>query len=635
MPLLSQNKILYPLTETQRKAVEATDGPVLVIAGAGSGKTLTLTHRLAYLIAKGIPYSRIVALTFTNKAAEEMRSRVQSILGRKCQLPFAGTFHSFCAKILRKSGKAIGIPNNFSILDKEESLEVMKEACKKLNIDSSLISPKALVDIISYLKNEGVVVEDIASYIPRKNLQEAIILAWNEYERMLKESNSVDFDNLISHTLSLFQEHPKILKEYQENISHILVDEYQDTNRQQHLLIKLLAGSSGNIFVVGDDWQAIYSFRGSDFRNILRFQHDWPNAKVFFLEENFRSTKTIVEAANYLISKNKYRTEKRLFTRNPEGMPISIVRLKDDQEEAEYVISKVKEYISSGRSIAEIAILFRTHFQSRLIEEACLKEGIPYRLIGGFKFYRRKEIKDIIAYLRYIVNPNDRISLMRIVNVPPRGIGKKTLEKFKGEKLENFLEMIEKARKISRNKPLSYLIKWLIEEIDYKNFLNPDTKEGRMRWENVEELVNAAASFDIFGKDGLIQFLANAALVQDEDEYNLEDERLTLMTIHAAKGLEFPIVFVIGCEEGILPHASTMLDENALEEERRLAYVAITRAKYELHLTCASCRMRYGEFEMNPRSRFLNDIPEQFVINIDQLMLNNLEPDINLDETSS
>lgn len=656
MPLLSQNKILSPLTEAQRRAVEAPDGPVLVIAGAGSGKTLTLTHRIAYLLARGVPARALVALTFTNKAAEEMRERVETLLSatHAC-MPFAvaapaapaglaaksrarlltgfiGTFHSFAARILRENGNAIGIPRNFTILDEDEALAVMKDAYQRAGVSGDTLSPQAACAIISRMKNEYARPEDAPSFVPH-HLVQPLTRAWSAYEQLLAESAGVDFDNLIGKTLELFETRPDVLAQYQRRIMHILVDEYQDTNRPQYLLVKLLAGKSGNVFAVGDDWQAIYTFRGSDFRHILRFHRDWPNATVYFLEENFRSTGTIVEAANHLIAKNRYRTDKRLFTRNAQGRPIAIVRLRNEREEAEYVVSQIEACREAGRKLSDMAVFFRTHAQSRAIEERCMERGIPYRLVGGFKFYKRREVRDVIAYLRCIANPRDRISFMRIVNVPPRGIGKKTIKKLEnsewsaGEeyappKLRQFAAMIEKARQTAKNAPPSRLIKYVLRAIDYKTFLNPATEEGRMRWENVEELVNVASSFDAFGpEEGLARFLETVSLLADADEYDGADERLTLMTIHAAKGLEFPIVFLIGCEEGIFPHANAMFDEQELEEERRLAYVALTRAKDEVYLTHTKWRMRFGAIEANPPSRFLADIPEHLAASADQMLL--------------
>jgi DNA helicase-2/ATP-dependent DNA helicase PcrA len=628
---LSQNKILSPLTDAQRRAVESPGGQVLVIAGAGSGKTKTLTHRIAYLLAHGVPPRSIVALTFTNKAAGEMAGRVRQLLPAR-RLPFIGTFHSFAARILREDGEAIGIPERFTILDEDEALAVMKTACERAGIDSSVISPKTALAIVSRMKNEYADIDRVASFVPQ-HLCDALKAAWQAYERLLADSASVDFDNLIGKVLELFEARPNILQKYRARIRHILVDEYQDTNRPQYLLVKLIAGESGNVFVVGDDWQAIYSFRGSDFRNILRFQRDWPNATVYFLEENFRSTGTIVEAANHLIAKNQYRTDKHLFTKNPQGLPIAVVRLRNDREEAEYVVSRIDAYREAGHTLAEIAVFFRTHAQSRIIEELCMERGIPYRLVGGFKFYKRREVRDLIAYLRVVANPRDRISLARIVNVPPRGIGRKTIEELARinwelgsarapAALQRFFETLEEARRIARTARPSRLAKWLLRAIDYQAFLDPATEEGRMRWENVQELVSVASSFDALGpQEGLTRFLETVSLLQDADEYDDGDDRLTLMTIHAAKGLEFPIVFLIGCEEGIFPHANAMFDERELEEERRLAYVALTRAKKEVHLTHAKWRVRFGAVEANPPSRFLSDIPEHLTSPLDQLML--------------
>lgn len=638
MPLISQENILEPLTHAQRQAVQAPDGPALVIAGAGSGKTRTLTHRIAYLVANGARPSSIVALTFTNKAAEEMRERVSKLLSPQADKSktyrhknlktgnslFIGTFHGFAARILREDGAAIGLSRNFIILDEDESLAVMKNACKNVGINSDILSPKTARALVSRMKNEGALQDEIPSYIPQKTMHGAFRAAWDEYEQLLARSDSVDFDNLIGKTLELFTGNPAAREKHKQRISHILVDEYQDTNRPQYLLVTHLSGPAGNVFVVGDDWQAIYAFRGSDYRNILRFQRDWPDAKVYFLEENFRSTGMIVETANHLIAKNQYRTSKRLFTKNPDGKPIFVTRLQDEREEASHVISQIEEKVAVGKTLADIAIFFRTHAQSRVLEELCIEQGIPYRLVGGFKFYKRREIRDIIAYLRYISNPLDRISFDRIVNVPPRGIGALTRAAMPASHagVRQFSAIVRAGRERAQRKSLSELLGWLLKKISYKEFLLQDPEEGTSRWENARELLSVAGAFDNYNPpEGLERFLETVSLLQDADEYDGKSDRLTLMTIHAAKGLEFPIVFLVGCEEGILPHANAFFNEQELEEERRLAYVAITRAKEELHLVHAKRRMRFGAIEHNPPSRFLADIPERLSVWTDQAML--------------
>lgn len=618
----SQNRIRADLTEDQLNAVQAPDGPVLVIAGAGSGKTRTLTRRLAFLIENGVPPGSIVALTFTNKAAGEMRERV----GRA--KPFIGTFHSFASRILRQDGRAIGLPRHFTIFDEDESLSVMKRALKSLDIAADDLSPTFAREFISRMKNEYRNREDIPALVPKRELADAIAAAWNEYETILQKEDAVDFDNLLALTLRVFDEHPDVLERYRKKIRHVLVDEYQDINTPQYLLIRHLAGPHGNVFVVGDDWQAIYTFRGSDFRNILRFHRDWPDANIFFLEENFRSTKTIVEAANHLIAKNQYRTDKQLFTENPAGSPICITRLRNEREEAEYVASHIASNLAEGRAPGDLAVFFRTHAQSRPIEERLIERGIPYRLVGGVQYYKRREIRDIVAYVRLFVNPRDRTSLLRIVNVPPRGIGAKTKKALieglispSHERIREFSELVREGRVRSGRDRVSSLLQWLIKTIRYEEYLEPQTEEGRGRWENVRELFTVSAAFDREAPPrGLRNFLDTVALLQDADEYDRKENRVSLMTIHAAKGLEFPVVFVIGCEEGIFPHVKSLLDETALEEERRLAYVAVTRAKSEVHLTYAKRRLRFGAFEENPPSRFLGDLPADSVLTVDQTL---------------
>jgi DNA helicase-2/ATP-dependent DNA helicase PcrA len=601
---------------------------VLVIAGAGSGKTRTLTHRLAYLIANGVPPRSIVALTFTNKAAAEMRERVHRLLGSPPSLPFCGTFHSFAASILRRDGAAIGLPPHFTIIDEDEAERVMKRALKNLDIPPDTLSAHFAREFISRMKNECRGPDSVAEFLPRRPQAAALKAAWEEYERILEQEGAVDFDNLLTHVLTLFAKRPEIRKSYQRRIRHILVDEYQDINTPQYLLIRHLAGERGNVFVVGDDWQAIYTFRGSDFHTILRFHHDWPNARIYFLEQNFRSTKTIVEAANHLIAKNQYRTEKYLFTENDGGPPILVTRLRDEREEAEYVARHIEEKLSSGAQPSDFAVFFRTHAQSRPLEERFIERGIPYRLVGGTKFYQRREIRDMIAYLRFIVNPRDTTSMARIANIPPRGIGPKTLHALlRGtapphhEGVRAFFDLIREGRRRAATDPPSTLLRWLIRRTRYDAYLEPETEEGAIRLENVRELLSVSRAFDAHPPpEGLHRFLDTVALLTDADEYDRRENRVSLMTIHAAKGLEFPVVFIVGCEEGIFPHRQSFSNESALEEERRLAYVALTRAKFEVHLTHVRRRLRFGAQESNPPSRFLSELPWHCVLSIDQTL---------------
>jgi len=647
----SQN-LLKSLTQAQKTAVIHETGPALVIAGPGSGKTKVITHRLAYLLKSGIPASGIIALTFTNKAADEMSERVKRLLGLTAQagaryrpIPFIGTFHALCSRILRSNANEISLPRNFGIIDADESLAFMKEAYKRANIEKAAAEPSTALAVISQFKNECRNVDDISPDKKPKRFWNAIISAWRAYEKLLDETSSVDFDNLLLKTLELFEKSPKTLALWQKKASHILVDEYQDTNRPQYLLIKYLSGLNNNVFVVGDDWQSIYTFRGADFRNILNFQKDWPNAKVYFLEENFRSTRTIVEAASGVIRPNQFRTNKNLFTRNPDGVPVAVVRLTNEMAEAEYIAEEiVSKCRNDKRSFSDFAVFYRTHAQSRAIEEACMSHGIPYRLVGGFKFYKRREVQDLLAYLKYIANPKDIVSLKRIINVPPRGIRKKTIEKLENGNwkleteelpaaLKEFFSLMKKARKLAKKEQPSKLLRWLIKEIGYEKYLCADTETGRIRWENAVELVNVASAFDSKPPDGLYAFLESAALLGEQDEYEPTEDKVTLMTIHASKGLEFPVVFIAGCEEGIFPHARSILDASEMEEERRLAYVAISRAKEEVYLTYAKTRLYFGEIIRNMPSRFLSDIPENLISFTDETIFeeNNLEQKIQLD----
>ncbi len=628
LPEESQNLILEGLTEAQKAAVLATNGPVLIIAGAGSGKTRTLTHRLAYLLAQGVPPEEVLALTFTNKAAEEMARRIEKLIAyslkRKAKgRPFIGTFHSLCARILRQEIKLLGWPSSFSIYDEDDRLAAIKDAIKELGIAKDKINPGAVAGTISRLKNDMQGPETLEE---KTEFSQLVKEVFGRYEEILKRRAALDFDDLLLKTIEVFQKSPKAREKYQKRARYILVDEYQDTNKPQYLLIRLLSEKHKNLCVVGDDWQSVYMWRGADFRNILNFQKDWPEAKIFFLEENFRSTQTILDAAHEIITKNQFRTEKKLYTKNEKGAPIFITRLRNEFEEAEYVAEKILEKTSLKNTLSDFCVLYRTNAQSRALEEAFIVREIPYQLVGGFKFYKRKEIQDLVSYLRVIYNPKDLTALKRIMNVPPRGIGKITEEKILAtypsaphQAGKEFFAILNRAKTKINQEPPSQLLKWLVEEIKYKNYLNPETHEGEMRWENVEELMGMAKRFDhLGGGKGLEEFLQAVSLLQEADEYEPAKNRVTLMTLHAAKGLEFPVIFIVGCEEGILPHERAFYSPDELEEERRLCYVGMTRAKREVYLTFAHHRLRHGDFEKNPPSRFLDEIPGHLALFVDQ-----------------
>jgi len=639
----SQKIIFECLTEEQQQAVLATEGPVLIIAGAGSGKTRTLTHRLAHILSKGVNPGAVVALTFTNKAADEMARRTEQLLQdagiRAKGMPFVGTFHSLSARILRTEISRLGWPRSFSIYDEDDRLALVKDALKDLGIPKEKISPGLAVAVISRLKNEMLGSEELEK--ERAESSRLLAKVFTYYHALLKKRAALDFDDLLLKVLEVFGASPETLVKYQRKFRYVLVDEYQDTNKPQFLFIRALGGTRQNVCVCGDDWQAIYRFRGADFRNILNFQRDWPDAQVFFLEENFRSTQTILDASHGIIAKNQFRTEKKLYTRNEKGAPIFLTRLRNEFEEAEYVAEKIKEKFRAGKSLADFCVLFRTNAQSRALEESFIVREIPYQLIGGFKFYRRREIQDIIAYLRLIYNPRDLAALERAISVPPRGIGKVSIERIKqGDQAvftthkagRLFFSLIQKGNQMKGKEPVLALLKWLLAEIRYQVYLNPNTYEGLQRWENVEEFMNLARSFDdLEPPRGLEELLQSVALIQEADEYEPRSSKVTLMTLHSAKGLEFPVVFIVGCEEGILPHEKSLHALEDMEEERRLIYVGMTRAKEEVYLAFTHHRLRRGAYEKNPPSRFLGDIPEAHALFIDQYMFSNDDDAIKLE----
>jgi len=629
------SKILTDLNPEQQKAVLQTEGPVLVLAGAGSGKTKTLTHRIAYLICeKKVSPCNILAVTFTNKAAGEMTERVNLLIGKlvnlnnqtnnqltkyqPTHLPWMGTFHSICVKILRREIKILEYSQNFSIYDEIDSVNLIKKILKNLNLDPKKYNPRTIKSYISSAKCEFISDSEYQKYA-EGHFQEIAAKVYTEYEKKLKSANALDFDDLLNKTVMLFEKFPKILEKYQNIFQYILVDEYQDTNTPQYLLVKMLASRHKNICVVGDDWQAIYGFRGANFQNILRFTKDYQNTKTIKLEQNYRSTQNILDAAGAIIKNNLNRTEKNLWTQKKGGDLITHYESIDQHDEVNFIAMEINSLIKSKNlSYKDFVILYRTNAQSRAIEEVMLSSGIPYRIIGGLRFYERKEIKDILAFLRLIVNANDSEARDRIINVPPRGIGAKTIKELIGKpvneklnenpKIQKFNKMIEGFReKINKLSALE-MIDLITEETGYKAYLLDGSEEGEIRWENVEELKSVARNFE-----KLEEFLIEVSLVTSIDNYDSLADSITLMTLHNAKGLEFPVVFIIGMEEGLFPHSRSLLEPAEMEEERRLAYVGITRAKERLYLINAQSRLIYGSIQANSPSRFLLEIPEHLV----------------------
>ncbi|HET7320403.1 MAG TPA: UvrD-helicase domain-containing protein [Candidatus Saccharimonadales bacterium] len=633
--------LLVGLNPEQRRAVETTEGPLLIQAGAGSGKTKTLTHRIAYLIAsnRATPYN-ILAVTFTNKAAKEMRERVAHLLGQNAEnrgfMPYMGTFHGICVRLLRQDGEHVGIPRSFVIFDESDRLAAVKQATKQLMIDEKAFPPRTIAGLISSAKNEMVSPADYSGNAASP-AQKATAQVYPLYERSLKEASALDFDDLINRTVSLMQNHQAVREKWQQQFKYIMIDEYQDTNAAQYKLVKLLTNPSRNIAVVGDDWQSIYSWRGADFRNILNFEKDYKDCTIIKLEQNYRSTKHILDAAHAIITKNMQRSDKRLWTDAGDGLPVQMLQVGNERVEAEAIIRRVRNGIDSGRRwYKDYAVLYRTNAQSRSVEEAFVHYGIPYRIVGGQRFYDRKEIKDVVAYLRVIFQPEDRVSFERIVNVPTRGIGAKSLQNFFGWKQVSGLTMLQaltqvsecddltpKARKsfaelgdtlasvrrLIDETPVASLIDSLLRRIDYLRYLDDGTPQGEARQENVKELLSVAQEYQDVGLEG---FLEEVSLVSDLDSADFGNDAVTLMTLHAAKGLEFPVVFMAGMEETIFPHSRALYDQSEMEEERRLCYVGMTRAKEELYMVYATSRLLYGGVQHNPPSRFLSEIDSEF-----------------------
>ena len=621
---------LEGLNDRQVEAIINTEGPMLILAGAGSGKTKVLTTKIAYLIQeKQVDPYNIIAITFTNKAANEMKSRVENMLGISASRIQISTFHSFGLSILKKHYDKLGLQSNCTIIDSDDSLATVKRILKDMNLDSKIYNPKTIRNRISSAKNELIDCDEFDKFTSNE-FDQVCVNVYKEYENKLKTNNSVDFDDLLMLPIILFNKNKDILNFYQNRFKYILVDEYQDTNEVQYVLTKLLSAKNKNICVVGDPDQSIYGFRGSNYRNILNFEKDYKNTKVVLLEQNYRSTKTILGAANDVICNNKNRKEKQLWTSNEDGSKITYKRCQDEKEEANYIVTNVKKIINEGGNLKNIAVLYRTNAQSRNIEEAFLKENIPYKVVGSFYFYNRKEIKDLICYLKLIYNANDDISLNRIINVPKRGIGLKTIENLitkanilndsifniidSGKEL-GFKKLILEFKELSENLSLTELVDLILDKTGIKKELEQEnTIESQSRLENLEEFKSITKSFeDKYGVISLQEFLDEISLVSDVEEYKNQTDVVTLMTVHSAKGLEFENVFIVGLEEGIFPHSMSLYSSNEIEEERRLCYVAITRAMKSLTLLNSKRRLIYGQESSNPQSRFISEINEGYL----------------------
>lgn len=632
--------ILEGLNEAQQEAALTASGPLLILAGAGSGKTKTLTHRIAFLITKqGIWPSQILAVTFTNKAAKEMRERLAHLINQpndRSFMPWMGTFHGICVRLLRMDGQFINIPRNFVIYDEDDRQGLVKQAMKQLSITDKDMKPSAVSGAISSAKNAMQNPEEYeasAHYPFQKNVAKVYAL----YEKRRKEAKALDFDDLLLEAVNLLQNNKEVRTKWQNHFKHIMIDEYQDTNTAQYQLVKLLVNNERNICVVGDDWQSIYSWRGADFTNILNFERDFPGAKIVKLEQNYRSTGNILEAAHQVITKNTQRTDKKLWTAEGGGAPVQVHGVYDEAEEARQVADRISSQVTIGaRNYNDFAVLYRTNAQSYTLERAFLQLRIPYQIVGGVRFYDRKEVKDIIAYLKLIYQPNDRMSFSRIANVPTRGVGATSLERFLNWQSEESIDIIDamvrlggvqvvtgKARASLANlgeKLLSIrerideaspaeLIESVIKSTGYRDYILDGTPQSEQREENIGSLLSDAQNFT-----NISDFLEEVALMSSVDTQK-DGDTVTLMTLHAAKGLEFPVVFMVGMEEGILPHARVFDSSPAeLEEERRLCYVGMTRARQELHLSYTYSRLQFGQRGYNPMSRFITDMGDQVVM---------------------
>jgi DNA helicase-2/ATP-dependent DNA helicase PcrA len=633
---------LKNLNPQQHEAVTSSARQLLVLAGPGSGKTRVLTQRIAFLVNenKVSPHS-ILAVTFTNKAAREMRTRLERMLGKGVNALWLGTFHAICARILRSEADALPFDNNFVIMDADDQQSIIKRVLKDLNIDDKLYRPASIHNVISNAKNAMQGPDQVKSRTYREEISKRV---YEQYEKILRSSNAVDFDDLLMWSVRLFEENPQIREKYGQRFQHVLVDEFQDTNQAQYELLKHLSSVHNCLFVVGDEDQSIYRWRGADYRNVLRFQSDYPKSEKILLERNYRSTQNVLDAAQAVINQNKSRTPKNLYSKRGEGPLISLYDAVDDHAEAAYVVDDIVDRIASGQEGGEFAIMYRTNAQSRLLEEAFLRANIPYRLVGAQRFYGRREVKDIISFLRLVHNTYDSVSLARVINVPPRGVGSKTLLDLDqiaqnnnltssdvllslgelGQKspfwdtfssrsasmLAHFGSLLMNWREFGQSNPLPDLFDRILADIGYKAYIDDGTEMGDGRWENVLELRRLAYEYE---ERGITEFLENIALVSDQDTVPEENDAPTLLTLHAAKGLEFSHVYIVGLDEGLLPHSRSLEDPEEMAEERRLFYVGITRAKNHLTLVRAGQRSNYGRFEYTMESRFIDDIPEELI----------------------
>lgn len=632
----TKNSVFADLNPAQIEAVKATEGPVLILAGAGSGKTKCLTHRLAFIVSeKRADLSEILCISFTNKASQELAERILKILGTPLPahqknptfavrrlLPWVGTFHSVCVRILRAEHEAAGISRSFTIFDSDDSLSTVKQILKDKNLDPKQYSPQAIRSIISHNKNE-LMTPDQYEPFAQGHFQTIALEVFRAYEKQLGELQALDFDDLIMRLVQLLQDEPVIKKKYQEQFKYVMVDEYQDTNKAQYQLTRLLTNpETNNLCVVGDDFQSIYAWRGANFQNILNFARDFTDTTIIKLEQNYRSTKTILAASDAIIKKVKKRSNKTIWTNNESGPPITIFEANNAYAEADFIATEIRSLRGLGYNWSDGAILYRTNAQSRILEEIFLSEGVPYRLVGALRFYERKEVKDILAYLRFIANANDTHSLARIINLPPRGIGPKTF-KAGGEKVQQFLAAMDVIRQsvghpsngvrvtpsgAEGQNPPAMILEQILKATRYQAFVDDGTEEGESRWENVEELRNLAQEFETID-----DFLEHVALVSDVDNFDRGADAVTLMTLHSSKGLEFTTVFLAGMEEGLFPHMRSLEDDAEMDEERRLCYVGMTRAKKRLYMTMARSRILHGGLTMTLPSRFLAEIDPSLV----------------------
>lgn len=622
--------LLKDLNKAQKEAVLHKNGPLLVLAGAGAGKTRVISHKVAYLVSQGIGPNSILAITFTNKAAEEMKERINKLLlttdYSRLTIPFVSTFHSLGAYILRKSGRKIGISKNFSILDSDDSLSTIKTAIKQLNIDPNQFQPTKIQTIFSRYKGDLVTNNEFGGTTGNEFFPKTISLIWNKYEEILKKQEALDFDDLILKTVLLFQKDQEVKEYYQNFWQYILIDEYQDTNKAQYELSKILAEKHKNICVIGDIDQCIYSFRGADFRNIINFERDYLEHVSITFEENYRSTQTILEAAAQVIKKNKMRKPKQLFSKKEKGTEISFFEAMTEKEEAEFVVHKIKELLSAEagpRQPSEIAVLYRANFQSRILEEECLRHKIPYQVLG-IRFYERKEIKDIFSFIKASLNPKSFIDIKRIINIPARGVGKVTLLNYFAEKklsaeqekkIKSFLNLLKLIEKKIQSQKASEVIRFIMKESGYQGALEKGVEDDKERLENLKELVSIASRYnELEPPEGILKMITDASLMVEQDSLNKKLEAVRLMTVHAAKGLEFDVVFITGLEEGLFPHkGSSNESKEKEEEERRLFYVALTRAKKKVFLSFSVSRTIFGAKQLNLPSQFFSDIPNHLL----------------------